>query len=65
MSEFSTVQKKSLTITDPEASEIGCQIKVHKEYLPVKMILSYIGAPSCKVLKEVKKLMQELYELRN
>lgn len=63
----SKIFKNKLKVTEvnPIAPRLKCQIKLHKEHMPVRPIVSFIGAPSYKLAKECSKVLREWYEWKN
>ena len=54
-------KKKSLIESNPSIPKFRSQVKLHKEGLPIRPIVSFINAPTYKISKEVSRILKEVY----
>lgn len=48
--------------SNPSAPKFKCQVKIQKEGLPIRPIVSFINAPSYKLSKDISKIVKETYQ---
>ena len=57
---LSEKQKKLLTGSNPQASRFRSQLKLYKDGMPLRPIVSFLNSPSYRLAKEVNKLGNKL-----
>lgn len=55
-------QKKQKMESNPQAPQLKCQLKIHKEGMPLRPIVSFIKSPMYKMSQEISKRIKINYE---
>jgi hypothetical protein len=61
---FSDYEKKQIMESNPSIPTLKCQIKLHKEGMPIRPIISFIGAPSYKLARTLSRILREKFEFK-
>ena len=55
-------QKKQKLESNPQAPKFKCQLKIHKEGMPLRPIVSFISSPMYRMSQEISKIIKTSYE---